>query len=321
MNILYSIHLYPPQHNCGAEYMIHNIGKYLMAKGHHVRVLLLGAHHYKIKKVYEWEGVEVFPMGTDTAVRLYQWADVVFTHLDYTQYSIHMGSVYRKPVFHLIHNTHPYEPIIGADKPQFIVYNSEWAKNELGYKHESIVLHPPCDWRQYDTGQDSEKNEFITLINLDGNKGGDILRQIAEKMPERKFLGVKGSYSEPLDTGQYTNQPSNVTIMNNTPDIMPVYRQTRILIMPSKYESWGRTATEAMCSGIPVISSGTPGLRENCGDAGIYVDRNDIDGWIKAIKSLDKGYKQASKKAKDRSRELDPVKELDEFEKWIHGKG
>ena len=32
--------------------------------------------------------------------------------------------------------------------------------------------------------------------------------------------------------------------------------------MPSDYESWGRTATEAMCSGIPVICSEANGLKK-----------------------------------------------------------
>lgn len=319
MKILFSIHLYPPTHNCGAEYMIHNIGKYLIKQGHSVRVLLLNAHHYKIKSVYSFEGVDVFPTNNDISARLYQWATVVFTHLDFTQYSVNMGSKHGKPVFHLIHNTHPYDSIVGAEKKQFIIYNSEWAKKELEYKHESIVLHPPCDYRQYDTGQGSEKNEYITLINIDGNKGGDILKQIAVSMPDKKFLAVKGSYSEPAATGQITDQPGNVKIIENTPDIMPVYRQTRILIMPSKYESWGRTATEAMCSGIPVISSGTPGLKENCGDAGIYVGRDDIEGWVKAIKKLDNKteYKKASGKAKQRSRQLDPEPELRNLHEWI----
>jgi glycosyltransferase involved in cell wall biosynthesis len=227
-----------------------------------------------------------------------------------------MASVYRKPVVHLIHNTHKYESIVGAKGDHRIVYNSEWAKEQLGYQWPSFVLHPPVDWRKYDV---EGPHDCITLINLDGNKGGHILRQIAERMPEKKFIGVKGSYSEPLNEGQHTNQPSNVEIVNNSPDILPVYRRTRILIMPSKYESWGMTATEAMCSGIPVISSGTPGLRENCGEAGIYVDREDIDSWVKEIKRLDNPteYGKASKKARKRSRELDPVEGLNNLEAWL----
>jgi glycosyltransferase involved in cell wall biosynthesis len=101
---------------------------------------------------------------------------------------------------------------------------------------------------------------------------------------------------------------------------MQYYKQTRILLMPSDYESWGRTATEAMCSGIPVISTMAEGLVENCGKAGIFIkDRNDIKSWVKAITELDdaKKYSEASKKAKERSREHDPRKTLDEFETWF----
>jgi glycosyltransferase involved in cell wall biosynthesis len=74
-----------------------------------------------------------------------------------------------------------------------------------------------------------------------------------------------------------------------------------------------------MCSGIPVISSGTPGLRENCGDAGIYVERNDIKGWVEAIARLDTPvkYRKASERAKLRSRELDPVKSLTDFRRFM----
>jgi len=68
-----------------------------------------------------------------------------------------------------------------------------------------------------------------------------------------------------------------------------------------------------------VICNPTAGLKENCGSAGIYIDRDDIDGWVKAIKRLDdvKEYRKWSKKAKDRSRELDPKKELEAFGAWV----
>lgn len=320
MNILCSIHLYPPKHNCGAEYMIHGINKYLISRGHSVKVLLWQANHYKIENNYAWEGVDVFPPQQNIVEILFDWADVVLTHLDFTQHTIHLASIYQKPLVHLIHNTHTYDCIVQADKKQYVVYNSEWAKTELGYHHKSMVMHPPCDWRVYDLGKDTQQNEFITLINIDQNKGGEILREIAKRMPEKKFLAVKGSYSHPAEIGQITDQPSNVTVVENTPNILPIYEHTRVLIMPSLYESWGRTATEAMCNGIPVISSGTPGLRENCGYAGIYVERDNIEAWVKAIKKLDdaKSYTKASVAARKRSRELDPMKELEDFNNWIN---
>jgi glycosyltransferase involved in cell wall biosynthesis len=319
MKILCSIHLYPPQHNCGAEYMIHNINKYLIKQGHEVRVLLWQANHYRINNVYVHEGVDVFPPDNYITESLFMWADVVMTHLDYTQQTIGLARIFKKPVVHLIHNYSVYECVKFADRPQYIVYNSQAAKDKLGYDHDSIVMPPSVDWRKYDQNKDTEQNEFITLVNLDGNKGGAILKEIAKRLPNKKFLGVMGSYSEPASEGQHTDQPSNVTVIPNTPRIMEVYEKTRVIIMPSKFESWGMVATEAMCSGIPVICNPTPGLKENCGEAGIYVDRDNIDGWVKAIESLDdkKEYKKWSKKAKARSRELDPTKSLETFEAWI----
>lgn len=319
LKILCSIHLYPPEHNCGAEYMIHQTNKYLISKGHEVRVLLWQANHYKISSMYCFDGVDVFPPDQYIVDKLFDWSDIVFTHLDYTDQTIKRSAIMGKKVCHFIHNHTEYPSIVHAERPQYIVYNSDVAKNKLKYNHESIVLHPPVDWRFYDTGKDSQQNEFITLINLDGNKGGEILKQIALRMPDRKFLGIKGSYSEPANTGQIIDQPSNVCIEENTTNIKAVYERTRILIMPSKFESWGRTATEAMCSGIPVISSGTEGLRENCAGAGIYVDRDNINGWIEVIEMLDDGrkYKKYQRLSKERSRELDPINELNKLEEWL----
>jgi glycosyltransferase involved in cell wall biosynthesis len=88
--------------------------------------------------------------------------------------------------------------------------------------------------------------------------------------------------------------------------------------MPSLYESWGRTATEAMCSGIPVICTETGGLAENCGKAGVYVERT-ADAYALEIEKLNntKLYLRKSKDSRIRSRELDPVTELALFNEWL----
>ena len=315
MNILASIHLYPPRHNCGAEYMLHWILKDLQAKGHQIKVLLHQANHYKIKNNYVFDGIDVFPPQENVIDSLMRWSHVVFTHLDYTRWTIGAAQVYKKPVFHLIHNSHLYPEIVNANANQHIVYNSFWLKEKLNYEWPNFILTPPVDYRIYDLGIDPWKNEYITLINTNENKGGKIFEKIAEAMPNKRFLGVLGSYDEQVKA----NLP-NLTYVPNTSEILQYYRQTRILLMPSEYESWGRTATEAMCSGIPAICSMAEGLKENCGSAGIYIkDRNDIKSWVHAINKLDdkKAYEEASQKAKSRSRDHDPSKALDEFEKWV----
>lgn len=315
MNILASIHLYPPKHNCGAEYMIHWMLKDLQSKGHQIKVLLHQANHYKIKNNYVFDGIDVFPPQENVIDSLMRWSHAVLTHLDYTKWTIASAALYKKPVFHLIHNSHPYPEIINARHNQHIVYNSLWLKNLLNYQWPNFIMTPPVDYRIYDLQIEPAKNEYITLINTNENKGGKIFEKIAQAMPNKRFLGVLGSYDE-----QVKGSLPNLKYVPNTSEINQYYRQTRILLMPSEYESWGRTATEAMCSGIPVISSEAEGLKENCGSAGIYIkDRNDIKSWVNAINRLDekKAYEEASRKAKNRSRDHDPRKALDEFEGWV----
>lgn len=314
MNILASFHLYPPAHNCGAEWMAHRIFKHLQKHGHNVRVLLHQANHYKITNNYTFDGVDVFPPNPNVIEGLFGWSDVVFTHLDYTRWTIHMAAIRKKPVFHLIHNSHPYPEIIGADNNQHIVYNSEWLKNELGYKFDNFTLTPPIDFNSFSHNGENDR-EAITLINLNENKGGKIFEQIARALPNKKFIGVLGSYDE-----QFVPNLPNVEIVPNSPNIKKVYDRTKILLMPSKYESWGMTASEAMCSGIPVICTETPGLKENCGKAGIFIkDRDNIKEWVHAITKLDeeKNYRLASKKAKERGKELAGEENLDKFAYWM----
>jgi len=319
--ILAAVHLYPPKHLCGGEMYLHRLLKKLQGEGCEVRVLLLNAQFYGITRVYVYDGIEVYPNDRDVILANLEWTDAFITHLDYTQQVIGYGLVYKKPVIHLVHNNHRRPDILQERIGQAIIYNSEHVARSIDYPFPSIVLHPPCNWRDWDDDQDHSQADFITLVNLDGNKGGKILTQIALAMPDKRFLGVTGSYSSPPEEGQHVRQPANVTVIPKTSRMKSeVYGRTRILIAPSKYESWGMVMTEAMASGIPVIATALPGPMENCGEAGTYIeDREDIDAWIRAIRSTENQttYHEKALAARQRSRELDPEVELQVAADWI----
>lgn len=290
-----------------------------------MRVNLHQAKMHSVRVPFTYEGVEVF--GPSGHLDAYRWADAICTHLDFTQFTIIMAHEARRPLVHFVHNDTTYQSISNAGQGNYVVYNSEWVRDKIGYPHPSLVLHPPCDFDYYNVNEDPINNPYITLVNLDQNKGGKILRELALALPNRKFLGVIGGYSSPAHVGQIFDQPGNVKVIPNSPDILSVYRGTRVLLMPSAYESWGRTATEAMCSGIPVICTPTKGLRENCGDAGIYIpmrderfsmaqqageefdeETYDITPLIKEIEKLDNEeyYRKVSEKCRDRAKQLKP---------------
>lgn len=57
-------------------------------------------------------------------------------------------------------------------------------------------------------------------------------------------------------------------------------------LFPSRIEGFGLPAVEAMASGCPVVASTSPCLPEVCGDAALYADPDDLDGWADAVRAL-----------------------------------
>jgi hypothetical protein len=146
----------------------------------------------------------------------------------------------------------------------------------------SIVAHPPIDYAYWKNDTDHYYSEYITLVNVCREKGGLFLQNLANAMPEYKFLGIRGGYNDQIIQ---LNRHRNIQFLPQQHDMRSVYDTTRIVIMPSNYESWGMVASEAMAGGIPVVCSDTPGLRENCGDAAIYCEQR-VQPYREAIESL-----------------------------------
>ncbi|MBQ1164003.1 glycosyltransferase, partial [Streptomyces sp. A73] len=83
------------------------------------------------------------------------------------------------------------------------------------------------------------------------------LRALAQRIPEQQFVAVRGAYGEQVDYDGL----DNVEVLAQVPGAEMaerVYGRTRVLLMPSSYESWGRAGCEALASGIPVVAHPTP---------------------------------------------------------------
>jgi glycosyltransferase involved in cell wall biosynthesis len=67
-----------------------------------------------------------------------------------------------------------------------------------------------------------------------------------------------------------------------------IYRRAKVLLAPSRWEeAWGRVATEAQFSGIPVLASNRGGLPESVGPGGIQLDPDGpIEDWVEALRRL-----------------------------------
>ena len=312
--VTWLIHMYPPIHNAGAEWMAHAMNSSLISNANYkVNVVLNKADISEFERIHiidKSDGVLV-----DSAVL---HSSLLISHLDMETNAVQTALVAKRPMVLVMHNNYRkhflQEYIRILPKNLYLIHNSYWLKEYYSqFNLPSIVVYPPVYWKEYNV---ETSREFVTLINLNANKGGNILYKIAKEMPDVKFLGVKGGYD-----GQIMKKGlSNLTYMDNTSYIQSVYAKTDILLVPSKEESWGRVAVEAMSSGIPVIAHPTPGLLESCDSAGIFCDRNNISAWVKEIRRLkdDAAWrKQVSEKCLARAQNLDPKDQLDKMATWL----
>ena len=277
--ITWIIHMYPPEHNAGAEWMAHCMNLYLIKKGWTVNIILPPS--YKLQK---FQGVNCYTMN-------------IIMHNSYRKYQL---KKYKEN---------------SNSKNIYLIHNSLWIKNIYNYiGFSSIVVNPPVSYKDYEVL--NRERKYVTLINLNDNKGGNVLIQIAKKMPDVDFMGVGGSY----ETQIRDEKLKNIRYVNNTPEIKDIYKQTDILLVPSREESWGRVAVEAISSGIPVIANPTPGLREALDYCGIFISRDEVDEYVKMIhklKSNETYYKKVSTLSVKRSRELDPEPQLKLMDQWL----
>jgi len=285
--------------------MLHVILRWLVERGHEARVMLAPG-----QKDYDLEGVSVLsgPVGTDH-VAFFRWAEyharwsnLILTHLDFTPNAVGIGRVNRRPVVHLVHN----EAQLGHHAVRdaaLVVFNSRWVSDAVRWEGgPSIIVRPPVfarDYRVTRTGAYA-----ITMIATIEIKGVKTFYEIARRMPERHFIGVQGAYSLNIPPDE---DLENVEIVPNGPDIASVYRRTRLLLVPSHYESWSRCAIEAATSGIPVIASPTPGLLESLAESGVFAECHDVGAWCRAIERLDdeNRYAAASSAVQARAAELE----------------
>ena len=292
MKVVACCHLYPPGSRVGSWLSTHEYLAELVRRGHQVDVIRLRAG---VRSDYRHEGVTVHA-GPGWRDRLIPTADVVVAHCG-DGGALDQATA---PTVRFVHMPCPDKDLT-AD---LVIWNSETSR--LPIPGRSIVLHPPVHPDRYRTAP----GDHVTLVNLSKAKGVKTLHRVAQRMPDVRFLGVRGGYG-----GQHAPKLPNLEAVRTVTDMRAVYRRTRILIAPSSYESWGRVGVEAMASGIPVVAHPTPGLVESLGDAGIFVDRDDVDGWVEQIRRLQDPteWSAASRLATARSAELDPGDDLDRF--------
>lgn len=188
--------------------------------------------------------------------------------------------------------TWPYNAATSAALPfSGYIANSQFTAERFrrAYGIDPVVIPPLFRRERYVTRIDGG---MVTFINPVPEKGVDVAIEAAALCPDIPFcflcawpLGVRRLAA----LRRRLRRLRNVTLHDPSSDMRAIYRQTRILLVPSQWqaETWGRVVTEAQFSGIPVIASNRGGLPEAVGPGGVVLDHDaPAQVWAAAIRDL-----------------------------------
>lgn len=316
MRILAYVHGYIPHLPAGSETMLHEMFRALEAAGHTVAIL---STDIRVPAgVYGLDRIPVYHRHPFAAADhfLEAWApDVIVSHHEHAVRSIALARRLGVPNVTLFHNDYPQAHQLMKRRPDLAVVNTHWVDRHLAptvLGIPKLVVHPPVDPVRHRT----TPGDAVTLVNLYRMKGADLFWRLARELPHMKFLGVRGAYGKQV---VYPGYP-NVDIIDSTADMAgDVWSRTRVLIVPSRYESYGKVAVEAMASGIPSVAATTPGLRESVGPGGSLIPRTQPLAWHRKVKALMTDpavWEAASAAALERSDVIE-AQRVDEMAAWV----
>jgi glycosyltransferase involved in cell wall biosynthesis len=300
-----------PQLVGGLEVNTHRLALELNARGHMTGVLsklslrdLFGARRFLESRARFADVTVDRALGYDVYRSLRPWRDLRGLLLPKTVIiqngnMIPMGRTFREMGVDSIAYLHGLEfddstrgwPQKAADLP-FSAYiaNSAFTASLFEQRYGIACTVIPPVFRERDFRSDGN-GQHVTFINPVQVKGLDIALAVAKLCPSIPFLFVRGwplSRKAERDLKRAVASLPNVTLIDRTSDMAKIYRQTRILLVPSQWlETWGRVVSEAQFSGIPVLSSDSGGLPESVGPGGILLARETPpDIWAEKLRTL-----------------------------------
>lgn len=207
------------------------------------------------------------------------------------------------------------KPIVSADK---IIAISEYTKKEI-IKHFPIqknkikVIYDGYDenyfcpakspmiqkkFRNKILGSEAKRYLFYSgsFEDHEPRKNVDFLLNILQELDQKnsKEISLIFSGKEGKESRRLQEKAAKLSLQDRIiftgflkkEELVRCYQSAEALVFPSFCEGFGLPPLEAMACGCPVISSNTSSLPEVVGGAGILLDPNDINSWVKNIKKI-----------------------------------
>ena len=325
MTVVAVSHGYPPFWNMGGEVALHRAMTAVVGN----RVVLT-----KTEKEYTFENILVKKINTKNVLDIYsdplpiaKQLQAIGARVVIVQNELSLGCVLAAKILGIVsivnvHTPPKYgrgirEAVVRAD---FAVYNTRTSAVQWG-EPDAIVLHPPIPALPKEV---KNKGDAYTCLSSLKNKGVEVMLSLAERYPDKRFIIVRSPAEATHGIPDLEERASRLPNVELHPrvdpkDVYKYFEQTRILLVPSMYETYGMSAIEAAGYGIPSIHVDTPHVREGIGDAAVLIKPLSIEEAAIGIETIESDYITYSSRARERAEWLHARQgqEMQEFSAFI----
>jgi glycosyltransferase involved in cell wall biosynthesis len=194
-----------------------------------------------------------------------------------------------------------------------LVANSQFTADKYrGFTEvDPEVVYPFVELENYKMEETGDK---ILHVNPSKEKGIETTLQVAEQMPDQEFI-LAGTISDE-EIRERADELNNVESLGYVEDMKQAYRQTKIVLMPSKWEEpYGRIPIEAGASGIPTIATNKGGLPESVGNEELLIEN--AEEAVEKIGTIEHNYQEFSQKARENSKAKSQDAEFRKFKRLL----
>ncbi len=140
---------------------------------------------------------------------------------------------------------------------------------------DSFLLYPAQTWPH------KNHERLLEALALLKRREGLAVPLVCPGKGNRFFARIEQRVRE-LDLERTVRFPGFVSPL----ELRALYRLSRGLVFPSRFEGWGLPVCEAFAEGAPVVSSSATGLSDLVGDAGLLFDPDDTAQMADRISQL-----------------------------------
>jgi glycosyltransferase involved in cell wall biosynthesis len=200
------------------------------------------------------------------------------------------------------------------------IYNTVAAAREWG-EPQALVIHPPMPELPGRVSPSRPGDPYLLTSNLI-NKGVEVTLELAARMPHQPFWIIRSpaepTHGYPGFAAKAARLPNVKVLERVLPHEMPeLYRQARLVLVPSRYETYGMAGLEGLAHGRPCLHVRTDHALEGVGPD-FCVDTS-LASLTARIEDIESSWKDWSRRARTRAEEVQArqVEELDYFGTWV----